>query len=143
MRKQMQKLSAQDKDNDASGSGGGLVLASSKSEVSAETVNTAAAQAVRPVLQQVVRMEHRVDELASYIVSYADPVLKDHLEGLNHEAVPVMKKHRDILGNRWHDRFMAVRNATLFYADTPAAATSLAASRSHAPGDEHVIELKG
>jgi hypothetical protein len=88
-------------------------------------------------------MEHRFDELASYIESHADPVLKAHLEGLNDEAVPVMKKHRDLLGNRWHDRFMAVRNTTLFYADTPAAATNLAASRSRAPRDEHVIELKG
>jgi len=119
------------------------VLASSKSEVNAETVNTAAVQAVRPVQQQVVRMEHRVDELASYIESHADPVLKSHLENLNNAAVPVMKKHRDILGNRWRNRSMAVRNATLFYADTPAAAANLAASHSRAPVDEHVIELKG
>jgi hypothetical protein len=143
MRKQMQKLSAQDKDKDASGSGGGLVLASSKSEVNADAVNTAAAQAVRPVQQQVVRMQHHVQELTAFITSHSDPVLKSHLENLNNAAVPVMKKHRDILGNRWHDRFIAVRNATLFYADTPAAATKLAASHSRAPGDEHVIELKG
>ena len=143
MRKQMQKLSAQDKDKDASGSGGGLVLASSKSEVNADAVHTAAAQAVRPVQQQVVRMQHHVQELTAFITSHSDPVLKSHLENLNNAAGPVMKKHRDILGNRWHDRFIAVRNATLFYADTPAAATNLAASHSRAPGDEHVIELKG
>ena len=54
----IEKLVPQDKDNDTAGSGGGLVLASSKGEVNAETVNAAAAQAVRPVQQQVVRVEH-------------------------------------------------------------------------------------
>jgi hypothetical protein len=144
MRKQMQKLSAQDKDNDASGSGGGLVLASSKSEVSAETVNTAAAQAVRPVQQQVVRMEHQVQEqreLLAYIMSHSDPVLKSHLEDLNNAAVPVMKKHDGVLG--WQDRYMAVRRGTLFYADTYKAVKSLADSRAHSAGDEHVIDVAG
>jgi chaperonin GroEL (HSP60 family) len=55
LRKQVQKLAPQDKEKDEAGSGGGLVLASSKSEVNADTVNTAAVQAVRPVQQQVVR----------------------------------------------------------------------------------------
>ena len=144
MRKQMQKLSAQDKDSDASGSGGGLVLASSKSEVSAETVNTAAAQAVRPVQQQVVRMEHQVQEqreLLAYIMSHSDPVLKSHLEDLNNAAVPVMKKHDGVLG--WQDRYMAVRRGTLFYADTYKAVKSLADSRAHSAGDEHVIDVAG
>ena len=141
MRKQMQKLSAQDKDNDASGSGGGLVLASSKSEVNAETVNTAAAQAVRPVLQQVVRMEHQVQELTAFITSHSDPVLKSHLEDLNSEAVSVMKKHDDVVG--WQDRYMAVRRGTLFYAGTYKDALSLVQSRAAAAGDDHVIDLRG
>ena len=141
MRKQMQKLSAQDKDNDASGSGGGLVLASSKSEVNAETVNTAAAQAVRPVQQQVVRMEHQVQELTAFIMSHSDPVLKSHLEDLNNAAVPVMKKHDGVLG--WQDRYMAVRRGTLFYADTYKAVKSLADSRAHSAGEEHVIDVAG
>jgi hypothetical protein len=144
MRKQMQKLSAQDKDNDASGSGGVLVLASSKSEVNAETVNTAAAQAVRPVQQQVVRMEQEQQEqreLIAHIMSHSDPVLKSHLEDLNNAAVPVMKKHDDVLG--WQDRYMAVRRGALFYADTYKAVVSLAESRAHCPGDEHAIDLAG
>ena len=38
---------------------------------------------------------------------------------------------------------MAVRGGTLFYADTAGDVLKLAASRSHKPGDVHVIELKG
>ena len=141
LRKQMQKLVPQDKDTDATGSGGGLVLASTKSEVNVETVNTAAAQAVRPVQQQVVRMEHQVQELTAFIMSHSDPVLKSHLEDLNNAAVPVMKKHDGVLG--WQDRYMAVRRGTLFYADTYKAVKSLADSRAHSAGEEHVIDVAG
>ncbi len=38
---------------------------------------------------------------------------------------------------------MAVRDVTLFYADTADDVVKLAASRSHKPGDVHAIELKG
>ena len=123
------------------GSGGGPVHASSKSEVNAEVVNAAAAQAVHPVQQLVVSMEHRVDELASYIESHADPVVKSHLEDLNSEAVPVMKKHDDVVG--WQDGYMAVRRGTLVYADTYKDALSRVESRAAAAGDEHVIDLRG
>jgi hypothetical protein len=141
VRKQMQKWSAQDKNSDASSSGGGLVLVSSKSEVNADTVNTAAAQAVRPVQQQVVRIEQQQRALIDYIMSHSDPVLKSHLEDLNNAAVPVSKKHDEVLG--WQDRYMAVRRGTLFYADTYKVVKSLADSRAHSAGNEHVIELAG
>ena len=104
-------------------------------------MNSAAAQAVRPVQQQVVRMEHQVQELTAYIMSHSDPVLKSHLEDLNSEAVSVMKKHDDVVG--WQDRYMAVRRGALFYADTYKAVVSLAESRAHCQGDEHAIDLAG
>ena len=141
MRKQMQKLAPQDKDSVAFNSGGGLVLASSKSEVNAEAVNSAAAQAVRPVLQQVVRIEREQRELIAYIMSHSDPVLKSHLEDLNSEAVSVMKKHDDVLG--WQDRWMAVRRGTLYYADTYKDALGRVNSRADVAGDDHEIDLRG
>ena len=138
----IEKLVPQDKDNDAAGSGGGLVLASSKSEVNAETVNAAAAQAVRPVQLQVVRVEHQLQELAGFIMSHSDPVLKSHLEDLNNEAVAVMKKHDDVLG--WQVRYMAVRRGTLFYGDTFKAAKALADGKSPPSStDRHVVSLRG
>jgi hypothetical protein len=54
-----------------------------------------------------------------------------------------MKKHRVMFVESWHERYMAVRGGTLFYADTADDVEKLAASRSHKPGDMHVIELKG
>ena len=70
LRKQMQKLAPQDKEKDEAGGGGGLVLASSRSEVNAETVNTAAAQAVRPVQQQVVRVQHQLQEMTDIMTDF-------------------------------------------------------------------------
>ena len=137
----IEKLVPQDKDNDAAGSGGGLVLASSKSEVNAETVNAAAAQAVRPVQQQVVRVEHQLQELAGFIMSHSDPVLKSHLEDLNNEAVAVMKKHDDVLG--WQVRYMAVRRGTLFYGNTYKAVEMLSDGSTKTSTDHHVIDLRG
>ena len=54
-----------------------------------------------------------------------------------------MKKHRELFINSWHERHMAVRGGTLFYANTPGDVLKLAASSSHKPSDPHVIELKG
>jgi hypothetical protein len=139
--KKIEKLVPQDKDNDAAGSGGGLVLASSKSEVNAETVNAAAAQAVRPVQQQVVRVEHQLQELTGFIMSHSDPVLKSHLEDLNNEAVAVMKKHDDVLG--WQARYMAVRRGTLFYDSTYKAVEMLSDGATNSSTDHHVIDLRG
>jgi hypothetical protein len=146
LRKQMQKLVPQDKDSDATGSGGGLVLASSKSEVNAETVNTAAAQALRPVQQQHVRMEHQLQELTDIITdliaSHSDPVLKSHLEDLANAAVPVMKKHDDVLG--WQDRFVAVRRGTWFYGDSYKAVKAISDGRTlPSTTDRHIISLSG
>ena len=141
----IEKLVPQDKDNDSAGSGGGLVLASSTSEVNAETVNAAAAQAVRPVQQQVVRVEHRIDELSAlmtgFIMSHSDPVLKSHLEDLNNEAVAVMKKHDGVLG--WQVRYMAVRRGTLFYGNTYKAVEMLSDGSTKTSTDHHVIDLRG
>jgi hypothetical protein len=146
LRKQMQKLVPQDKDNDATGGGGGLVLASRKSEVNAETVNTAAVQAVRPVQQQVVRVQHQLQELtdfmADFIASHSDPVLKSHLEDLTSAAVPVMKKHDDVLG--WQDRFVAVRRGTWFYGDSYKAVKAISDGRTlPSTTDRHIISLSG
>ena len=142
MRKQMQKLSAQDKDSDASGSGGGLVLASSKSQLNAETLNTAAAQAVRPVQQLVVRMEHQVQELTAFIMSHSDPVLKSCISKLTNFALPLMKKHDNITG--WQQRFVAVRGRWLCYGRSYDAAVQLANSLSHHDAsDEHIVNLVG
>jgi hypothetical protein len=150
----IEKLVPQDKDNDAAGSGGGLVLASSKSEVNAETVNAAAAQAVRPVQQQVVRVEHQLQELTGFIMSHSCPVLKSHLEDLNNEAVAVMKKHDDVLG--WQVRYMAVRRGTLIYGNTYGDVEAIIGDGPALPltdhdiislggciVDDHVIDLRG
>jgi hypothetical protein len=139
--KKIEKLVPQDKDNDATGSGGGLIQASSKSEVNAETFNTAAAQAVRPVQQQVVRVEHQLQNLTGFIMSHSDPVLKSHLEDLNNEAVAVMKKHDDVLG--WQVRYMAVRRGTLFYGSTYEAVKTLSDGAKNFSTDYHVLNLTG
>jgi hypothetical protein len=149
LRKQMQKLVPQDKDNDVTGSGEGLVLASSKSEVNAETVNTAAAQAVRPVQQQQVRMEHQLQELTdimtNFIASHSDPVLNSCINKLTKFAIPVMKKHGDITG--WQQRFVAVRGRWLCYSRSYDSAVQLAllanSLRHHDASDEHIINLAG
>jgi hypothetical protein len=146
LRKQIQKLVPQDKEKDEDGSGGGLVLASSKSEVNAETVNTAAVQAVRPVQQQQIRMEHQLQELTDimtdFIASHSDPVLKSHLEDLTIAAVPVMKKHNDVLG--WQDRFVAVRRGTWFYGDSYKAVKAISDGRTlPSTTDRHIINLSG
>jgi hypothetical protein len=142
LRKQMKKLASKDEDKDSSGSGGGLVLASSKSEVSAEAVNTAASQAVRPVQRQVVRLEHEVQELTAFIASHTDPVLKDRLEDLNTAAVPVMKKHNDVTG--WQERYMAVRRGVMLYARSYKDVMSLAGSAVRQAADQnHVMDLAG
>jgi hypothetical protein len=146
LRKQIQKLVPQDKEKDETGSGGGLVLASSKSEVNAETVNTAAVQAVRPVQQQQIRMEHQLQELTDimtdFIASHSDPVLKSHLEDLTIAAVPVMKKHNDVLG--WQDRFVAVRRGTWFYGDSYKAVKAISDGRTlPSTTDRHIINLSG
>jgi hypothetical protein len=146
LHKQVQKLAPQDKEKDEAGGGGGLVLASSRSEVNAETVNTAAAQAVRPVQQQVVRVQHQLQEMTDimtdFIASHSDPVLKSYLEDLNDAAVGVMKKHDDVLG--WQVRYMAVRRGTLFYGDTFKAAKALADGQSPPSStDRHVVSLRG
>ena len=107
LRKQVKKMAQKDQDHDSSGSGGGLVLASSKSEVNAETVKTAAAHAVRPLQQQQIRTQQQVAELSAFIASHGDPVLKDRLEDLNTAAVPVMKKHDGVTG--WQERYIAVQ----------------------------------
>jgi hypothetical protein len=114
--------------------------------VNAETVNTAAAQAVRPVQQQVVRVQHQLQEMTDimtdFIASHSDPVLKSYLEDLNDAAVGVMKKHDDVLG--WQVRYMAVRRGTLFYGDTFKAAKALADSKSPPSStDRHVVSLRG
>ena len=107
LRKQVKMMAQKDQDHDSSGSGGGLVLASSKSEVNAETVKTAAAHAVRPLQQQQIRTQQQVEELSAFIASHGDPVLKDRLEDLNTAAVPVMKKHDGVMG--WQERYIAVQ----------------------------------
>jgi hypothetical protein len=137
-------LTPQDKDNNATGSGGGLVLASST--VNAETVIAAAEQAVRPLQQTQVRMELHLKELtdimAKLIESHSDPVLKSHLEDLTNAAVPVMKKHDDVLG--WQDRFVAVRRGTLFYGNTYKAVKAMSDSPALSlTTDRHIIILKG
>jgi hypothetical protein len=67
----LEKLAPQDDDCDETGSGEELVLASRKSKVDAESMSAAAgAQGQRSVQQQVVRVEQRVDELATFIVSH-------------------------------------------------------------------------
>ncbi len=43
----------------------------------------------------------------------------------------------------WRQRYMAIRDGTLFYADTADGVLSLAATRCHKPGDVHAIELTG
>ncbi len=49
-----------------------------------------------------MRVEHQLQDLAGFIMSHSDPVLKSHLEDLNNEAVAVMKKRDDVLGSaRW------------------------------------------
>jgi hypothetical protein len=141
LKTKVEKLAPEDNDHGEPGCGGELILAAKTSEVSAESASTAAAQAVRPVQQQVVRVEHQLQELAGFIMSHSDPVLKSHLEDLNNAAVPVSKKHGDVVG--WQDRFMAVRRGTLFYAGTYEAVKSLADSRAHSAGDQHVIDLAG
>ena len=60
---------------------------------------------------------------------------------MNNAAVPVSKKHDDVVGRQ--DRYMAVRRGTLFYAGTYKAVNSLADSRAHSAGDQHVIDLAG
>lgn len=142
LRKQMKKLAPKDEDKDSSGSGGGLVLASSKSEFNAETVNAAASQAVRPVQRQVMRLEHELQELTAFIASQSDPVLKDRVEDLNTAAVPVMKKHDDVLG--WQERFMAVRRGGILYGRSYKDVMSLADSTPHHTAHHrHVINLAG
>jgi hypothetical protein len=145
VRKEMRQLAPQDKDKGTSGSGGGLVVISSKSEVNAETVNTAAAQAVLPVQQQVVRIEHQVQELqelTAFIMSHSDPVLNTYITKLTNFAIPVMKKHDDISG--WQQRFVAVRGRWLCYGRSYDAAVQLANSLPHHDAsDEHVVNLVG
>ena len=141
LKTKVEKLAPADEDHDEPGCGGELVLAAKRSEVTAETANAAAAQAVRPVQQQVLRVEHQLQELTGFIMSHSDPVLSSHLEDLNNSAVPVSKKHADVVG--WQDRYMAVRRGTLFYAGTYKAVKSLADSRAHSAGDQHVIDLAG
>ena len=95
--------------------------------------------------QQVVRVEHRIDELSAlmtgFIMSHSDPVLKSHLEDLNNEAVAVMKKHDDVLG--WQVRYMAVRRGTLFYGSTYKAVEMLSDGATNSSTDHHVINLRG
>ena len=146
MRKQMQKLAPRDKEKDEAGGGNGLVLASSKSEVNAETVNTAAAQAVRPVQQQVVRVQHQLQEITDimtdFIASHSDPVLKSHINKLTKFAIPVMKKHDDITG--WQQRFVAVRGRWLCYGRSYDTALQLANSLPHHDAShKHVVNLAG
>ncbi len=81
--------------------------------------------------------------LGSLPTSHADPVLLFHVHNLTSAALPFMKKHRVLFVDSWHERYMAVRDGTLFYADTADDVLKLAASRSHKPGDVHVVELKG
>jgi hypothetical protein len=60
-------------------------------------------------------------------------------------AVPVKKRYRDILGNRWHDRCMVVFKGTLYYAHTEGELLDLVKSclESCAPRrPSRVIELK-
>ncbi len=73
-------------------------------------------------------------------------VLKSHTNLLTTATIPVMKKHPLVrtFFKRWNERHMAVRQGTLFYANTPDAVLTLAdTSHPHTPGDEHVIVLKG
>jgi len=79
--------------------------------------------------------------------SHADPVLQSHLHSLTNAAVPFKKKHRVFFAlkwqMRWQERYMAVRDGILFYADTFDDVLLLVSRRSYKPGDVHAIELKG
>jgi hypothetical protein len=141
LKAKVENLALQNQDCDVTGRGGGLVLASCKSEVNEQTVNAAAAQAIRPVQQQVVWVQHRMDELAAFIMSHDDPVLKSHLEDLNNAAVPVMKKRDDVLG--WQDRYVAVRRGTLFYGNTYKAVKAISDGPVLSLTDNHTIGLCG
>ena len=123
LRMQMKKLVSDDKALGSTGSSGGLVLASSKSEVNADTVNAAASQAVRPVQQQQIRLQQQVQEITAFIASHTDPVLNDRLEHLNTAAVPVMTKRVD--AHVWKDRCMAVRRGAVLYACSSTEAVAL------------------
>jgi hypothetical protein len=139
LKTKVEKFAPQDKDE--AGSGTGLVLASRKMEANVLTMKTMAEQSVSPVQRQVVRVEHRIDELAAFIMSHSDPVLKSHLEDLNNEAVPVMKKHDDVLG--WQDRYVAVRRGKLYYGNTYAAVKALSDGPKPTSTDHHAMALLG
>jgi hypothetical protein len=63
-----------------------------------------------------------------HVILHADSVLESHVKNLNTGAVPVMKQHAVLGVKRCLQRSMAVRGATLFYADTAKYVLRLAAS---------------
>jgi hypothetical protein len=143
LRQKLKMLETKDQDKDSSG--GGLVLASSKSEVNAETANTAATQTVRHLQQQQNRTQQQVEELTAFFASHLphnDPVLKVCLKDLNAAVVRVMKKHDDIMG--WQERYMAVRKGAILYGRSRDDVLSLADSTVQQTADQHyVINLAG
>jgi hypothetical protein len=146
LQERLEQLAPQDSADDATGGGGGLVMASRKKGVDAEIANPAAEQAERPLRQQQIRIEHRMDELAdelaAFMMSLSDPVLKSNVEDLNNETVAVWKKHDGVPG--WHVRKMAVRRGTLFYGDNDEAVKAIIARGSaQCSTDPHIIDLRG
>ncbi len=130
------------KGNDVPGSGGGLVQALRKIDVNPQTVNEAAERAMRPFQQQLVRVEHQVQELTAHIIlqPVSDPVLVSCINKLTNSAISVMKKHDDITG--WQQRFVAVRGRWLCYGRSYDAAVQLANSLPHHDAsDQHIIDL--
>jgi hypothetical protein len=138
--KTIEKMVPQVQEKYSSDNSGGLVLVPTKVEANSD-VNSAPLQAIRPLQQQVVRIEHRVDEIAACITSLTDPVFQSHLEDLSTNAIPVMKKRGAGVG--WQDCWMAVRGATLFYAKTYKTVMSLVDSVADVASDKHAICLVG
>jgi hypothetical protein len=95
----------------------------------------------RPPDRLRIPSEHQQQQLITFIASCADPVLKSHLEDLNYEAVPVMRKLDAALG--WQDLYMAVRLGTLFYGNSYQAVKTLTGACAELPSDYRPIELAG
>ncbi len=64
--------------------------------------------------------------LTAFVTSQTDPLLKSHLEDINQEAVPVMKKLDGAGG--WEDGYMAARSGSLIYGSSYQGVKSLADS---------------
>ena len=92
----------------------------------------------QPHQRKHITTQHDAQEVASFIQSHTDAVLRSHLEDLLYEAVPVMKKSDDVHG--WHDQYMAVRMGSLICGSTFQAVKKLA---DHAADDSQSMQLSG